>query len=142
MARNFYTSWAKVPGATAQKKWATIQGFAMRNGGVADDLLRALLVYDKEALKIDPHTFSQTGDDHEVEVLLRAVYFNTVRRQGRGAPNDVRKFATFAEAQKDAQDDPRAIVYGVVNTVNSTALSRAHWKFYNLVIESMGLRGQ
>lgn len=140
MARKFYTSWSKVPGSSAQKKWAAIQASALKNDLTARDAFIALIVYDSEAFKIDPMTFSQTGDDHEVEILLRAKYFTTVRRLGRGMPNDIRQWTTFAEAVEDAKNDPRAIVYGVASSVNTTCLSRVHWDFYHLVVEAVARR--
>lgn len=141
MAKTFYTSWAKVPGNSAQKKWAAIQAFALANGLEAKNLLLGLLVYDKEALSLTTE-FSQTGDDHEIEVILRAKYYTTVRRRGRGQANDVRRFTIFRDAVADAEHDPRALVYGVVTDVNSTCLSRPHWEFYKLLIEVRALREQ
>jgi hypothetical protein len=131
-----YTTWEKVPGITAQKKWDKL---VETSGELASEALRRIVMNDPMAF--NKSKYVGVMDDYEVSVLLLSKYFTTVRRVGRGQPVDRRVFESFSKALADVNGDSQVLVYGVVTDINSTALSRKYWPFYIAILAAVAERG-
>lgn len=134
MAVRKYAAWGKVPGKLAQKRWDKL---VVDHGDGAGEELRRIIFSDPEAFKA---TGMWSIADYEVETILRAQYYTTVRNVGRGLPKDRREFKSFAEAIADAGNDPQVLVYGVISEINSTSLARKYWAFYTTIIAAVAER--
>jgi hypothetical protein len=87
---------------------------------------------EKDAAPVKPseHDFSGSLEDWEDRVFINAEHFTVCRKvEGKGGV-ETKRFARFEQAQGEAGDDPRALVYVVTASGRSVCLIRARWDHY------------